>query len=980
MVRSNTLLMVAAVTIFAFPAAAAAVNVTTWRYDTARTGQNVNETQLTSARVNVNTFGKLFTYIVDGYVYAQPLYFSAGGRNMVFVATEHDSVYAFDADRNVQIWKANLLDAAHGVTHSATPVPSNLLATNDIVPEVGITGTPVIDPIAGTLYVVAKSYEAGAFVNRLHALDVLTGHERPSSPVVIQGSVAGAGAGSSGGKIAFLPQWELNRSGLLLYNGSVYVAFAAHGDNGPYHGWLFAFDAQSLQQTAIFNTSPSGRGNGIWGSGAGLAADTVNGVPRMFFATGNFIGGAVGGAGPNPKPPYTGPQNYSNAIVRLDLSNDGLRVEDEWTPFDQAELSTGDSDQTSGGVLLLPDQSGAHVHELIQVGKNGRVEVLDRDDLGGFNTYNNVVQEVSGQTGGLWSTPAYWNGNVYFWGNDNYLRQFTLSRGLLSSKPVASGTIHSFYPGASAVVSSNGTTNGIVWAIRTDSYVNGTRQVLYAFDATNVAKLLYSSADAGARDVGGKAVKFVVPIVANGKVYMGAQGEVDVYGLLAGATPQAPAPTFSPTPGTFATPQNVSLADSLSGTAIYYTVNGTSPTRSSTRYSGPITVSATTTINAFAVAAGYADSSVASATYTIGTAPSINFSNGFSSATGLTLNGSAVNTDDSRLQLTTGDPYQAGSTFWNKPVGIQNFVTDFTFQLSGTPPLADGITFTIQAAGPTALGAGGGALGYGADKSIGRSGIPTSVAIKFDLYSNAGEGNNSTGIFTNGAAPTVPSFNLAGSGIVLGNGDTIAAHLTYNGSILSLTLTDPVNHGTYSHTFAVNIPQVIGTTSAYVGFTGGTGGLKASQKILTWTYTSQAPPAAAVVYQTERLDAVSSGPPFHGLGWAGFPDGLGTLLEASKAGDNVTFTLNLAQAGTYDMHVTTKNFNIRGVWQASVDGVNVGTPVDEYSPGEKYADNDVGTVRFNSAGQHKIKFTVTGRNPASQGWLLSFDTLSFAPR
>ena len=952
----------------------AAVSVTTWRYDTFRTGQNLSETLLTPARVNSATFGKLFSYSVDGYVYAQPLYLATPSRNLVFVATEHDSVYAFDGDRNQQVWKANLLDAAHGVVHSAAPVSSTLVGANDIVPEIGITGTPVIDPVADTLYVVAKSYESGAYVNRLHALNVTTGAERPSSPIVIRGSVPGAGVGTTGGMVSFNPQWELNRAGLLLYNNTVYVAFASHGDNGPYHGWVFAYDADSLQQTGIFNTSPNGKGNGVWGSGAGLAADTVNGVPRMFFATGNFIGSGPGG--PDPTIPYTNTQNYSNAIVRLDLSNGGLRVVDEWTPFDQAKLSAGDSDQTSGGVLILPDQPGAHPHELIQVGKNGRIEVLDREDLGGFNTYNNVVQEISGQIGGLWGTPAYWNGNVYFWGIDDYLKQFELTAGQLSAIPKATGPVHSFYPGASPVVSSNGASGGIVWALRTDAYVDGRREVLYAFDANNVASQLYSSAEMGARDVAGKAVKFVVPIVANGKVYIGAQGEVDVYGLLAGAPAVAPAPGVSPAPGVYSTAQNVTLSDSLSGATLYYTTDGTSPTKASKRYTGPIAVSSTTTISAIAVASGYVDSPIMSATYTIGVAAGINFSNGFSSAAGLSLNGSAVNTDDSRLQLTTGTAYQAGSVFWTTPVDVQNFVTDFTFQLSGTPPIADGITFAIQSNSPTALGATGGALGFGPGS---RSGIPNSVAIKFDVFSNSGEGSNSTGLYTNGAAPIQPSLNLAGTGIVLGSGDTISCHLVYDGTTLSLTLTDPVSGGSYSHSFAVNIPQAVHSTTAYVGFTGGTGGLTASQKILTWTFASRAP-AAASVYQAESLAPVSSGPVFRTFAWNGFPDGMGTILDATKIGDSVTFNLNLDKAGTYDLQVSSKNYSSRGIWQLSLDGVDAGKPQDEYSKAESYGNYDLGPIVFNTPGQHLLKFTVTGRNGVSQGYSISFDALKIDAR
>lgn len=434
-------------------AASATPSVTTWRYDIGRTGQNQSEMVLTPSNVNSSSFGKLYTYAVDGYAYAQPLYLpglviSGQTHNVVFIATQHDSVYAFDADQSQQLWKASLIDTAHGAPSGATTVPSGDIDSSDIVPEIGITGTPVIDPSSNTLYVAAKSKESGNYVYRLHALDVHTGNEKSGSPVVIQAQVPGNGIGSVSGTVSFIPQWELQRTGLLLMDGNVFVGFGAHGDNGPYHGWLFSYNATTLAQVAAFNSSPNGKGNGIWQSGEGLAADVVNGVPRLFIVTGNFF--STGGGPSNPTAPYTDTQNYSNAIVRFDITGGGLVISDEWSPFDSDALSAADQDQTSGGALLLPDQAGANVHELVQVGKNGRIEVLDRDDLGGFNTSSNqIAQEVTGQVSGLWSTPAYWNGMVYFWGSGDYLKQFSLSSGRLSQTPLAVGTIKSQFPGTS---------------------------------------------------------------------------------------------------------------------------------------------------------------------------------------------------------------------------------------------------------------------------------------------------------------------------------------------------------------------------------------------------------------------------------------------------------------------------------------------------------------------------------------------------
>ena len=1046
---------------------------------------------MTPANVNSTSFGKYFSYALDGYVFAQPLYMSglsiAGGtHNVVFVATEHDNVYALDADHNRTLWKASMLDTAHGAAAGATTVPSSDLGNSDIAVEVGITSTPVIDPVTNTLYVVAKSKESGAYLWRLHALDLATGAEKPNSPVVISGAVAGTGVGSVNGVIAFASKVQSNRESLLLLNGQVYFGYASYGDHGvngvhdAYHGWVFAYDAATLKQTGIYTPTPKGDAGGVWEAGAGLAADTIVTSGRIFLATGN---GSL-----DAKPPFTNGQDYGDSVIRLTLNNGAMQVSDDWTPFDQAHLNSGDLDQGSGGVLVLPDQPGSHVHELIQAGKNGRIEVLDRENLGGYNTTsNNIVQEISGQIGKLWGTPAYWNGNVYFGGSGAQMKQYTLSNGRLSTSPVASSTSSFGFPGPSPVISSSGASNGIMWAIRADAFATKGPAILYAFDATNISHQLYSTTQDSARDFAGPAVKFTVPLVADGKVFVGTQGEVDVYGLLANApaTAAAPtfspapgkyaatqnvtlssatsgatiyyttsgsapttassryqgpiaiganttlraiavapgletsslcrgtytigaaAPTFSPSPGTYASAQNVSLSDTASGAAIYYTTNGSTPTTASTKYvgpiavnvtttikaiaaapgannsstssgtytigsspgtaaapsftpppgtfasaqnvslsdttsgatiyyttngstpttastkyvgpipvnatttikaiaaatglsnssvssgtytigsasggtaaptftptpgsyvsaqsvsladatngatlyyttdgsiptasstpyAGPIAVSATTTIQAFAASPGLNDSPVSGGTYTIGVAPTIDFSNGFAGATGLTLNGSATDTGDTRLHLTTGQLNQAGSAFWSTPVNIQSFSTDFQFQITGSGQLADGMTFAMQADSAKALGPGGSGLGYGASQPGHAGGLPKSAAVKFDLYSNAGEGFDSTGLYLNGASPTIPAIDLSQTGIKLTNQHSFAVHINYDGATLSLTIRDLVTNAAYSHSFSVNLPQTIGSSTAYVGFTGGTGGLSSDQKILNWTFT-----------------------------------------------------------------------------------------------------------------------------------------------
>jgi hypothetical protein len=895
------------------------VIVPTWRYDLTHVGANTNETALTPANVNVNTFGKLFSLTVDGSVYAQPLYVNgltmSDGQvhNVLFVATEHDSIYAFDADSNGgananPIWKITMLDAAHGAGPGATTMPNTDEGSPDIAPEVGITGTPFINTSTNTMYVVSKTKESGTYFARLHAINIRTGAELPGSPVAISATVNGTGNGSSGGKLSFSPLWQNNRPALNYYNGYVYIGFGSHGDNGPWHGWLFAYDATTLKQTAVVCTSPNGFGNGVWGAGGGPPIDTAAG--RMFITTGNGTYASY--------PPFNASSEFGDSIVAFDLSNGKLTPVDAFTPFNQGHLSTADLDQGSGGILMMPDQQGANPHILMQVGKEGRILILNRDNLGGYATgvtsNTNALQDILKQAGGgLWSTPAYWNGNVYIWAKADVPKLFKVNSGVLDTTPSSQSNISSAYPGASFTVSSDGAQNGIAWAVRTDQYTTHGAQVLYAWDANDLSNLLYESDTNAARDGAGHAMKFAIPVVTNGKVYVAALGQVDVYGLFNGA-PIAAAPVISPDGGSFGGTLNVTLSSTTASANIYYTLDGSVPTLASTLYSGPIAISNDTTIRAIASASGFIQSAVSSATFTdIGQTPAvsflpgagtytaaqtvrlsdtdtaasiyyttdgstptasstryngpiavpssrtmkavaidpalansnvakadyviqaggsaIDFGSGFSSVAGLTLNGSAVNTDDSRLQLTTAGLNQAGSVFWNQPIGIQTFTTDFLFQLSSAQ--GDGFTFTIQNVGANALGASGSGLGY--------QKIAKSIAIKFDLYSNAGEGTDSTGVYTNGAVPTVPAVDMSASGVVLRSGDSIQAHVTYDGTTLSMSLLDLVTNKTFVLTRVVNIPQIVGANTAYVGFTGSTGGLTASQKILYWTYATQAP-------------------------------------------------------------------------------------------------------------------------------------------
>ena len=509
----------------------AQVSVTTSRNNNSRDGQNLSETILTPANVSATTFGKLFSQAVDGYVYAQPLYVpnvtipGLGTHNVVYVATEHDSVYAFDADSNTgrnssPLWRTRFIHPKYGVT----TVSSGDVSCGDLVPEIGITSTPVIDTATGTMYLIAKTKENGRFVQRLHALDITNGVERPGSPVAIKAKVKGNGDGSVNGVISFDPLRQAQRPGLLLQNGSVYIGWASHCDIGPYHGWVMSYDETTLKHNAAWNTTPNGGLGGVWQAGTGLAADSSF---NIFFATGNgTYDGKKGGS------------DFSDTVAKLaPPAGNGFRLTDWFTPYNQLDLANGDVDVGSGGVLLLPDQGkGApHQHLLVQVGKQGSIYLIDRDQMGHFHPNDNsqIVQDLENAIGGMWATAAWWNNNVYFGGSGDHLQQFAFdpAKGLLSTGAVSvSPTVFGF-PGTTPSISANGTVAAIVWALQTDNYGSGSA-TLHAYDATNVSAELYNSNQSGSRDDPGGAVKFTVPTVANGKVYVPAVQQLTVYGLL----------------------------------------------------------------------------------------------------------------------------------------------------------------------------------------------------------------------------------------------------------------------------------------------------------------------------------------------------------------------------------------------------------------------------------------------------------------
>lgn len=822
-----------------------AQDVLTFHNDVARSGVQSKETILTTSNVNSNTFGEVFRFGVDADIYAQPLYISRytmnDGKvhNVVLVATAHDTVYAIDADGNNPasgyLWKVSLLGTGE------TWVSLTDVNTSDISPDIGIVGTPVINRGSGIVYLVTKSKTTTStptFIQRLHALNLSNGTETLNGPTTIRATAPGTGDGGS--TVSFSALLNNQRPALLLAPtpnassaSSIFIAWASHGDNGRYHGWVISYNAADIsQQTGAWVDTPNGSRGGIWMSAGGLSTD---GSGNIFGASGNGTFNAASGG-----------SDYSESLFRLTLTTSGLSVKDWFTPLDQATLTGNDSDFGVGGAsLILPNQTGPFAHLILTADKQGRIYLLNRDALGHFNSNANpdIQDFLDGGFNTIHSNLVFFNNFLYLVpdGGPAESWSFNTSTGLFDTTP-QSKSAHTFGTngrdgaGSNFTISANGTQNGILWAIDYSQYGTGPA-VLHAFDTTNLSRELYNSAQAANnRDQAAIAVKFAAPTVANGRVYVGGRNALTVYGLLSSGPSTTAAPSFSPGGGTYTAAQTITITDATPNATVYYTSDGSTPTTASPVYSKPILISSTTTLKAIATAAGFANSAVTSATYTIsssGGGSNINFSNGFTAGS-MALNGRAT-INGASLRLTDGGTQEASSAFFPTPVNVQSFTSTFVFQL--TAPNADGITFTIQGVGTTALGIAGGGLGYGSDTPGSTTGIGKSVAVKFDLYNNAGETPNSTGLYTNGASPTTPSTDLLTAGINLHSGDQFQVTLTYNGATLTATITDLVTKAAATQQYTVNIPSIVGASTAYAGFTGGTGGLTATQDIVSWSYS-----------------------------------------------------------------------------------------------------------------------------------------------
>jgi hypothetical protein len=1044
--------------------APANVPILSGHYDALLSGANTQETTLTPANVNPTNFGNLFNYAVDGYAYAQPLYVpnltvNGGTHNVVFAATEHDSVYAFDADGGGQLWHRSFIDPANGVTS----VPQPDVISGDVVPEIGITGTPVIDGGTNTMYVVVKTKEVvggtAHYVQRLHALDITTGLDRVTNGVVTIGdttiggpdggyadttnvAVPGTGVGSDGTTLRFNALREAQRAALTLAGGNIYIAWASHGDNGPYHGWVVGYRASDLSLQTFFNTSPNGNASGIWESGGGLGVDPQG---NLYFANGNgFPQGSSLGFNPAIG-------SYSETVMKLSTTGQ-LSVADYFTPTDWQNLDNNDADLGSGGTMLLPDAVGsaAHPHLLVETGKTGRMYLIDRGNMGRNNTPGPDLnlQTVTLGGPGVWGNPAFFQdgpntGLIYYWGTSVQGKAFRITNGVVDPNPVTQTPFAVGFPGAQPSISSNGMdpNSAIMWALRVDNFGQRGPAALMAFKAEDMSTEIYGSFATDQRDLFGSSVKFTFPIVTNGHVYAGSNGVLAVFGLFPtpAAAPAAPSnltgtaleggtqiqlswtnnfTTASPATGNkiYRSPDGVNFQQiaTVNRNATTFTDSGLTPatlysyrvvatnqlgdsapsnTASvRTRIAAPVLTVADVCVGSIdlswtgvannhydvkrstdgtnftliatvpASQTTFEDTGLANGTFfyqvtaastfpegtdtgdsnvvkaTIGPITITHFISpgnpGFTDHSDMLANGSAQFTTENLLRLNNNFS-QAGSAFEVQRVGVRGFTTSFQVRLhEGTQPNpADGFTFTIQTNSPTALGGGGGSLGY--------QGIPNSVAIKFDVFDNQGETANSTGLFFNGDFPGLPqsagevSIALDPNNVNLRSQSTKTITLSYDGTTLTETIHDPdpgkTNNGDFTTSYTVDLAGRLGADTAFVGFTGGTGGLFSLQDMLNWQYAEQEanlPPRAPTNVQVTSVVRHDANRDDVTLTWQcnnaytaqGFSverstDGVNFTQVASLAPSVTTFTDQRVGPGAFFYRV--RSFNAQGFSRAS---------------------------------------------------------------
>jgi hypothetical protein len=507
-------------------AAPATTDVLTYHNDVARTGQNLTESTLTTSNVNSSTFGKLGFYAVDGLVDAEPLYASNvavpsnGAHNVLIVPTEHDSVYALDADSGAAIWQVSMLK-----TGETTSDDRNC---GQITPEIGVTSTPVIDRTSGpngTVFVVAMSKDgSGNYHQRLHALDLALGTELFSGPVDIQATYPGSGDNSSNGSVVFDPGQYVERAALLLLNGVIYTGWSSHYDIRPYTGWIMGYSESTLAQTSVLNVTPNGNEGSIWMAGAGLAADTSGNI-YFLDANGEFDTTL------NPSG-FPSMGDYGNSFMKLSTAGGHLAVADYFEMDNGVQESDSDTDLGSGGTIVLPDLidgSGNTWHLAVGAGKDSNLYLVNRDSMGKFSANSNNIYQQLGDVlpGGVWAMPAYFNNTVYYGSVGSPIQAFTITNAKLSTSATAQTATSFGYPGATPSISANGASSGIVWAVE-----NSTPAVLHAYNAANLNELYNTNQASGSRDQFGAGNKFITPMIVNGKVFVGTPNGVAVFGLL----------------------------------------------------------------------------------------------------------------------------------------------------------------------------------------------------------------------------------------------------------------------------------------------------------------------------------------------------------------------------------------------------------------------------------------------------------------
>jgi len=872
-----------------------ATSVLTYHNDNLNTGVNSTESVLNPSNVNYNTFSKLYSTPVDGAVYAQPLYVpsvvvtggpQAGTHNLVIVATQHDSLYAIDSNSGIVVWQTTFVASGLPGATSITSVPSTDVGTSDTAPEIGICGTPVIDPATNRLYLAAKTKQIlngdttnPNYVYTLYAVDITNGNATANANIVnsyviadtdyntggtytyrtntnaaaaqdpfVFGTGDGAITVNGQSRVYFNALRQMNRPGMLLYNGTLYLAFGSHGDNGPYHGWFLAFNESTLALTGVFNSTPNLGLGGFWGGGGKPAIDS-NGFFYLEVANGGcdaFNNGGVAAGLNSLGFPVNG--DYGDSFIKLavdptttqanqSINGWGFKVADYFTPFNTQNLNSTDTDLGSGECTLLPASAGnsAHPNLLVGAGKQGNVYLIDCNNMGKYNaTTDNVVQSQTA-IGECFSTPDYFNGQIYYAADFDAGKGFAVSNASMSTTTIQTPDAFA-WPGDTMSVSASGTNNGIVWAVE-----HSTSQ-LRAYLASNIHTELYTSAQApNNRDALGSAQKFAPPTVADGLVFVGTTNSLVVYGLTSTAIAPPAAPTGLTAVAVSSLQINLNWNDNSNnenGFAIEQSSDGVNFTQigtvgvNITNYQVISNLVAGSTYyfrvrayNNFQTLSYSAYTNIISATTTL-IPPTLNFPSGFAGSNTLLQYNSSAAIVNNAAELINGGQNETGTVWSLTTQNIQKFSTQFTFQI--TNPSADGFTFAIQNNNPTIVGKYGGGLAYAT--------IPNSICVKFDLYNNNGEGSNSTGLFVNGANPYTPATDLTSSGINLHSGDTFKVLLTYDGTTLTETITDTVTNATKTINYAVNIPTTIGSNTAYLGFTAGDGSQTSTVSILTWSY------------------------------------------------------------------------------------------------------------------------------------------------